>query len=1483
MSDVRRPASVVTAVVPAQPPATTVSAEDWDDDAYGHAYPQDPWMPSARAADATHASGAEPTAFAPGSLVAGRYRIERLLGVGGRKRVHLAHDVWLQRPVALCTVRDDVADAAESARLRAEAALLAQLGDHPHIVAAHDITELDGGPLVICQYLPGGSLEEHLRAGPVPVATAVALASDVARALDHAHALGVVHRDVKPANIWLDRDGGALLGDFGLAAGGVHDAEPEHPPLIGTAAYMAPEQAVGEHPQPASDLYALGAVLYELLCARPPFTGPDVVDVLRDVLTRAPDAPSQHRPDVPAALDRLVLDLLAKQVDRRPDSASAVLVRLADIAAHLGGEPAVSPEQPDVPAPARRDTGFVGREDELRQLHVALEQAAAGRGGLTLLIGEAGMGKTRTALELAAEAAAQGWSVFPGRCHEGDGAPAFWPWTQVLRAAARERGLDQLRTVAAGHVGLLAGLLPDLGVAADAGTAGPVDADRRQFQLFDAVTSLLDHLSADRPVLVVLDDVHWGDPASLALARFAARQLADTRVAVLACARDLGPEADAAVEDALARLAAAASRTVRLAGLAVDDTAVLLHHALGVPPDATLLHTLHERTEGNPFFLAEIVRLLRAEKRVDDAGMLLPGPDGLSAVIPDGVRDVLHRRLRHVSSSCADLLRTGSVLGRELRLDVLCTVAGVPPTQALDLLEEAVRSRLVVPLRGLPVRYRFAHALVQEALYDELPAGVRARLHRAVGQTLAGLHAPDDGARAAEVAHHLVRGAAGDDPKPAVHWSVRAARAASASAAHEDAVAHYARALALVESAGAGGAGTSVEELPSHAELLLALGEAQCRAGDTDAGRASCRQAAQEALVGGDADLLARAALGLGVGLGGFGFVEHADGELLSLLEEALAALDEEDSGLRVRLMSRLATELYFTPFRKRRLVLSEQAVRMAARLGQPYEELVALYSHTLALLGPDGVDERHRSAAHVVRLATALGDEDMAFRGHCLHLGVALEMGTREQAEADVAACHRIAEAQRHPVHRWQAAVFDAMFALLDGDFGAAQVLADEALVLGRRGHGDMAMVMYGAQTMTAAWGRGRIEQVVDAVRSFADQYPYAPAWRAALAFCHLELGRLDAARAELDVLAQRDFSDIPRDGNFLTATALLAHVAAGVGDRSRAALLEQALTPYAGRTVVIAAGAVALASVELSLGVLRAALGDADGALVHLARAQQQHERWGARAFVVWTAQEQLRVLLGRAAPGDREAAAALVAATLPVARDLGMARHVERLLTAAVDLRAPGASSRESLHVLGEQVERRRPHLAAASGSGAPLTVLLTDVAGSATLTERLGEQAVHALLVEHRRRVEASAATHGGVIVKSLGDGLLLAFTDATAALWCAVEVQRLHVGDDAEPDGVPVRLRIGLHTGPVLRAGESMYGRTMILAFRIADRSGPGEILVSAATRAAVADVEELRFDAGRRLRLKGFDDPQRVYRLLWRDECGQDRAKRSSA
>ena len=242
-------------------------------------------------------TGPEPVPDGVPEEIAGRYRVKRFLGQGGRKRVYLADDVEESREVAVALFDTEDVGNVVQARARREAQAMRKLGDHPHVVSVIDTGEEAGSPFIVSEFMPGGDVETLLASsgGHLEVERAVGVASDVARALEHAHARGIVHRDLKPANVWLDDAGTARLGDFGLATTEGR-ARVSGGNLVGTVAYLPPEQALGEAAGPESDIYSLGALLYEMLTGRPPFSGDDAVSIISQHLHSDPGAAVPHQP-----------------------------------------------------------------------------------------------------------------------------------------------------------------------------------------------------------------------------------------------------------------------------------------------------------------------------------------------------------------------------------------------------------------------------------------------------------------------------------------------------------------------------------------------------------------------------------------------------------------------------------------------------------------------------------------------------------------------------------------------------------------------------------------------------------------------------------------------------------------------------------------------------------------------------------------------------------------------------------------------------------------------------------------------------------------------------------------------------------------------------------------------------------------------------------------------------------------------------------
>lgn len=890
---------------------------------------------------------------------------------------------------------------------------------------------------------------------------------------------------------------------------------------------------------------------------------------------------------------------------------------------------------------------FVGRRRELAELTNALDSAAAGRGRLLLVVGEAGIGKTRLADELGDRARARGILVLSGRCWEGGGAPVYWPWQQVMRAYAAARDANAVAHGLGRAAPRLAQIAPDVFDGAVEAVPDSRDAEPARFALFDATVMFLRAAARAEPVVLVLDDLHAADAPSLLLLQFLARDLRDVPLLVIGTYRDV----EALRQPEVAAVLGALSREgyhVRLGGLGRDDVAAFMAQFIGQPASDALVRTVHEATDGNPFFVEEVVRLLVAEDRLDGDPERTP-----SLRIPDGVRATIRRRLDPLPSGVMRVLQIACVVGREFDLGLVERVAGAPVLPAVD---EAVAAGVVASVDGRPGRFTFCHALIRETLVDGLAPADRMSLHRGVGQALEALVAADPEPHLAVLAHHFFQAAAPDDVDRAIDYSLRAAQRETTLLAYERAVAHCRRALHAADLAGIGGARRS--------ELLLALGEAQGRAGDNAGSRSTFLAAADLGRRLGRPEILARAALGSGgaVLTPTAGIV---DGQLVSLLTDALELLGDGDETLRARLLGRLAMELYYVGSRDRRDALSAEAVAIARGTGDAELLAYALNARVFALWGLEDTEERLQVAGEIIRLAERAGNAELALYGRIWRIVGELERGDIDVVDAEIEIHARHATELRQPHQLWFAQVFRAMRALLDGRFAEAEALAAAALELGQRqqapglvtSSGPNASLTHGIQRFNLYREQDRAAELIDEVTAFVLAYPTLPVWRCALAYLYAEAGRLGDAQRELDRIVEAGFATLPRDGNLLIALASLADVCAAVGDADRAALVYELLLPHEGRHIVISQGVACRGAVSHYLGVLAATTGAVEDAERHFADALAMHEKMRARPWLARTRAAYGQLLARSSSPADRRRSAELLRGALGLWEALGV----------------------------------------------------------------------------------------------------------------------------------------------------------------------------------------------------------------------------------
>jgi DNA-binding SARP family transcriptional activator/tetratricopeptide (TPR) repeat protein len=907
---------------------------------------------------------------------------------------------------------------------------------------------------------------------------------------------------------------------------------------------------------------------------------------------------------------------------------------------------------------------FVGRDPELAELLAGLDDAFAGHGRLFLLVGEPGIGKSRLAEELIAQARALGALVLVGRCWEAGGAPAYWPWVQSLRPYLRDTDADRLRSQLREGAGDAARLLPELReLIADLPPVPPVESEGARFRLFDSVTAFLKRVASTQPLVLVLDDLHAADEPSLLLLRFVARELGDSRLLIVGAYRDVDPTLADPLTTTLTELAREpVTRTLALAGLGEADVARFIELAAPAASAAELAPAVHAETEGNPLFVGEIVRLLAAERRLNE-------PARAPLAIPHSVREVIGRRLRRLSDECTRLLTLASVLGREFDLDALAGVSGLERDAILELLDEATEARVVAEAPGAIGRMRFAHALIRDAAYHRLTRSGRVQLHRQAGEALEVLYASDLDPHLAELAHHFYESAAGGNGQQAVDYARRAAEQAGRLLAYEESARLYQMALAAL-------AAKETPDETTRCELLLELGDAQARSGDMASAKETFARAADVARKLSLPELVARAAIGYG---GRFVWLRSGgDRRLVPLLQDALAALPEDDSVLRVKLLARLAGALRDQPSPRPIASISREAVDMATRLADPGTLAYALDSVYAGITYPQQAAEWRAIADQLVQAAEAAGDKERGFDGHQHRVGVSLLQGDLDRADAELRAMARLADDLRQPAQTWGLALTQTARALFAGRFQEAEALIERTRDMGRSAQTPDVSFL-GTQILQLFVLRreqSRLEEVKPALERFLDDHPGLVVYQCALAAVHIEVGRHMDARRSFEALATHGFTDLASKQEWFFGAGLLAEVCAALGDRRRAAILYDLLLPYADCNQLNYAE-ICCGSTFRYLGLLATTMSRWQDAERHFQAAIEMDRRTGGRPWLAHSQADYARMLTARGEPGDGEKARDLIASARATYGQLGM--HTRTARASALG----GGATRQAAH--------------------------------------------------------------------------------------------------------------------------------------------------------------------------------------------------------
>jgi len=749
----------------------------------------------------------------------GRYQIMECIGAGGMGEVYLAYDPGLDRRVAVKILPERLAaDAVARERLRREALAAAAL-DHPFICKLFELTQEAGTVFLVMEYIRGETLLTRLRAARLSVSEAMRIAGEIAEAIEEAHANSLVHRDLKPANIMLTGQSRVKVMDFGLARKSVSGEVGQtlttdeaqltaQGVAVGTPDYMSPEQLTGAPLDQRSDLFSFGIILCEMLTGKHPFQRSSTIQTMTAILRDPPDLSVASSSELSPGLMVLIRRLLAKSPQERYPS-------MRDVRADLAGL-AVQSAAAESHKEVKRLTPLIGREQEWAEVLRLLDAALAGRGSLMLIGGEPGIGKTHLTRAIVSEAARRGCFTVVGHCDEMEGAPPYVPFTEMLEYCARVAPRESLRYSLGDAAPEVAKLMPGLRrIFPDIPPPIELPPEQQRRFLFNAYCEFVERSARLTPIVAVFEDLHWADEPTLLLFKHLAQAAATMPMLMVGTYRDVDLDVTrpfAGVLESSIREKLATRLSLRRLGASGVQAMLTALSGQASPP--SLVQTVFDETEGNPFFVEEVFQYLKEQgKLFDQRGAWRSGLRADELQVPQGVRLVIGRRLERLREETRRVLTTAAVIGRSFNLRLLEDLESARPDAALDALDEAERAQLVAVERaGREMRYRFVHELVRQTLAEALSMPRRQRLHARVADAIERLYCASLESHASALAHHLYNAGVVADLDKTITYLIMAARLASASAAHEEALAHIDNALSLVEA----------EQHPRTAELHAA-------------------------------------------------------------------------------------------------------------------------------------------------------------------------------------------------------------------------------------------------------------------------------------------------------------------------------------------------------------------------------------------------------------------------------------------------------------------------------------------------------------------------------------------------------------------------------------------------------------------------------------------------------------------------------------
>jgi class 3 adenylate cyclase/DNA-binding CsgD family transcriptional regulator len=913
---------------------------------------------------------------------------------------------------------------------------------------------------------------------------------------------------------------------------------------------------------------------------------------------------------------------------------------------------------------------FVGRDEDLAVLRGAWDEGRQGPGRIVLIGGEAGAGKTRLASEFAREAHGQGAWVLYGGCDD-DLALPYQPWVQAADQLLAAMPKSSLEGTVTAELAPLAQLLTRAEWLAAQPSKATVDPDAARYRTYGAFAALLAEAGRDGPGLVVLDDLHWAGPQTLALLRHLARTGLPTGVLVVGTFRDTGDEVTDSLSSCLADLRRVdGAIRLHLAGLGIDAVERFVAETVGHELDDDLRRIaveLTDRSGGNAFYLSELWRHLSESAGVGrDGGRWVVAPAS-ATIVPDSVRDVVSVRLAGLSPSARRVIDLAALCGQRIDLHALEPAAGLAPDELDAAVAELVAAGLLAGIAGEVLVHRFEHSIVRDTVEAGIAGRRRARLHLELAHAIETVYEADRRPVLADLARHFAAATPVGQRDKAVYYGRRAAAQAMRAAAYDEAVAHLDVVLGLTTR--------SVE----RAEVLVEMGTVEMRRASYRASREACLEAYEIATELGAGPVAADAAVGFEMGMH---FPGLPGGPAAEMLRRALDMIGDDASAVRARTTATLGRDLVFAGHSVEGLATAESAVALARAVGDPGSLMVALQAVVTSSNDPS----RQLSAGiELAELAARLGDPWSASYATANELRACIALGRLADA-AEALERHRVTStAGRFAPFQFIADAYAAVLALANADFSAAEAAAEQAEARATADSAPYDEGVYGLQMYAIRRAEGRLAEVAPVMRALATAADPPSTWRPGLAALYTDLGMLDEARAVFDTLAPEGFAAVPRDAVWPASLTFLAETCIALRDQANASVLYDELIPFRGHNLM-AGMTICFGPADRLLGGLAVLLGRAQESEEHFRVALDLAER---SASPLWTAEVQY------------DWAAVLTASEPERAREL-----------------AEQAIATAQQHGIGRLIGRAVP--GAGAGECAPAPSLLPD-----SLSEREGE--------------------------------------------------------------------------------------------------------------------------------------------------------------